>query len=712
MNKKSQDFRHSEKLCLFLILIKRSKNMANYIIGVVIGLVVALIIVLILKNTVFKDKSMTLLYVAIFIIMAVCGSVIQNQFFSASASSAPTPQEQIDNITSTIEDNWKNTNGGFTFEQIKLAQDDNECPSYADQIIDLKCYDYGSYVVFSFYDGGVYQNAVFYKSSDGLILDGIMNMHAEMTGIKWFLAYNTDSFKWVDGRDKESNYTISQNWIVWQKHDNLLSVSRQTPDFLVWQYTFRTNKDEAYKYALSNVATLTGQNITSHFIKFGDVELIGTGSTGYVKINSFYNYLYEQIKGEQYNTTKLIDASSCLCLPIPTALQPNYPISPSKQAEYDGAEFYGVYRCNIAVDLNYVKGNTTLNSTTKNEDYVDTLKEDDDYKDKVEVEEVQPGYSYSKLNVNFIDTNNSDLSKIDLMMSPINISFTCQDLGLTKTVVIDSVDKLKTGVEILVNKDANWNYLIDSEALIFDNFRGSFTVKDDTSTITFPYYYLDNFTIASVGLNPIGTIDSSLIDLATNPVRIILSNDKNTYQFVFNSNSDLNTYKSTLVEMGTYDYTILSEQLIFASVTGQLTINSTDKVMLFNYALGADDPLTFDIEVTTNGTTNNRFSLYSETSNVTLIRETLSSAKVYLVTCVIYDKDGKLMETFDHTHQVTGACSDTWTASNLVSGEEYTLQLRFTDRDDSSITYLSDIANFTFNSNTAYKVEYFVTKNQ
>lgn len=686
--------------------------MANYIIGVVIGLVVSLIIVLILKNTVFKDKSMTLLYVAIFIIMAVCGGVIQNQFFSASASSAPTPQEQIDNITSTIEDNWKNTNGGFTFEQIKLAQDDNECPSYADQIIDLKCYDYGSYVVFSFYDGGAYQNAVFYKSSDGLILDGIMNMHAEMTGIKWFLAYNTDSFKWVDNRDEEPNYTISQNWIVWQKHDNLLSVSRQTPDFLVWQYTFRTNKDEAYKYALSNVATLTGQNITSHFIKFGDVELIGTGSTGYVKINSFYNYLYEQIKGEQYNTTKLIDASSCLCLPIPTALQPNYPISPSKQAEYDGAEFYGVYRCNIAVDLNYVKGNTTLNSTTKNEDYVDTLKEDDDYKDKVEVEEVQPGYSYSKLNVNFIDTNNSDLSKIDLMMSPINISFTCQDLGLTKTVVIDSVDKLNSGIEILVNKDATWNYLIDSEALIFDNFRGSFTVKDDTSTITFPYYYLDNFTIASVGLNPIGTIDSSLIDLATNPVRIILSNDKNTYQFVFNSNSDLNAYKSTLVEMGTYDYTILSEQLIFASVTGQLTINSTDKVMLFNYALGADDPLTFDIEVTTNGTTNNRFSLYSETSNVTLIRETLSSAKVYLVTCVIYDKDGKLMETFDHTHQVTGACSDTWTASNLVSGEEYTLQLRFTDRDDSSITYLSDIANFTFNSNTAYKVEYFVTKNQ
>lgn len=685
--------------------------MSNYIIGIVIGLVVALIVVLILQNTVFKDKSMTILYVVIFVLMAVCGGFIQNKYFVVSASSAPTPQDQIDNITSTIEDNWKNTNGGFTFEQIQIAQDDNECPSYTDQIIDLKCYDYGSYVVFGFNDGGTYQNAVFYKSSDGLILDGIMNMHAEMTGIKWFLAYDTNSFKWVDGRNKEPNYTVSQNWLVWQKHDNLLSVSRQTPDFLVWQYTFRTNKDDAYNYALSNVATLTGQNITSHFIKFGDVELIGTGATGYTKINSFYNYLYEQIKGQSYNTNKLIDASSCLCVPIPTALQPNYPISPSKQTEYDGAEFYGVYRCNIAVDLNYVKGSTALNSTTKNEDYVDTLKKDDDYKDQVEVEEVQAGYSYAKLKLNFTDTNNSDMSKIDLMMSPITISLTCQDVNLTKTVVIDSIDKLKNGVEVLVNKDATWNYLIDSEALIFDNFRGSFTIRDDSSTITFPYYYLDNFTVASVGLNPIGTIDTRIIDLATNPVRIILSNDKNTYQFVFSSNSDLNAYKSTLVEMGTYDYTILSEQLIFASVTGTLTINSTDKVMLFNYALGADDPLTFDIDVTTNGTTNNRFSLYSETSNVTLIRETLSSAKVYIVTCVIYDKDGKLMETFTHTHQVTGTCSDTWTASNLVSGEEYTLQLRFTDRDDSKITYLSDIANFTFNSNTAYKVEYHVTKN-
>jgi len=69
------------------------------------------------------------------------------------------------------------------------------------------------------------------------------------------------------------------------------------------------------------------------------------------------------------------------------------------------------------------------------------------------------------------------------------------------------------------------------------------------------------------------------------------------------------------------------------------------------------------------------------------------------------------METFNHTHSVSGTCSDTWTATQLVAGQTYTLQLRFADRDDSSITYLSDIADFTFNSNVNYKITYNVIKN-
>ena len=467
----------------------------NYIVGVGIGLIIAIIIVLILQNTVFKDKKMTIVYVIIFLIFTISGGLLQKSFFTLNASAIPTPQEQIEELDTTVKDNWKNTNGGFTFEQIKKVQTDDEGPTYDDQIINLKCHDFGSYVVFSYKDGQVYQNAVFYKSSNGLILDGIINMHAQMKGIKWFYAYDLNSFKWVDHRNEDVSYKITQNWIVWQKHDNLLSVSRQQTDFLEWNYTFRTNKDKMANYVMQNVSNLTAQNATANFIKFKDVELIGTADKGLVKINSFYNYLYEQIKGENYNSIKLIDSTNCLCLPIPSALQKQFPISPAKKPDYNNADYYGVYRCNIAVNLSYVQGNKQVNSTTKNEDYVDTIKKDDKTKDKVTVEEVKSNYSFSKLNVNFLDTKNSDLSKINLSTKPVEIRFTCDSLKLSKTVIIDSVEKLNNGITVLLNKNATWSYYINSEALIFENFRGSFTVKSDATSLSFSYYYLDNFTV-------------------------------------------------------------------------------------------------------------------------------------------------------------------------------------------------------------------------
>ena len=684
----------------------------DYVIGAVIGLVVALIVVLILQNTVFKGKNMALLYAIVFILFAVAGGFVQKTSFSKveAASYTPTPQEQIKDVTDAIGDNWKNTNGGFTFEQIQKAQVDSEAPFHDDQIINLTCYDFGSYIVFGFKDGSKYQNMLFYKSNDGLILDGIINKHIAIPGMKWFFAYDLNTFKWVDHQDHEPTYEKHHDW-VWGDYDTLCSMSRSIPQFLEYSGYALTNKDETFKYCFKNIANLTGKNATSYFIKFGDVELIGTNTTGYTKINGFYNYLYEQIKGEQYNTTKLIDGSQCLCLPIPQDLQRNYPISPSKKAEYDNKDYYGVYRLNIAVNLSFKQGSTSLTSTVKNEEYVNTLKNDRNYQDQVAVEKITPATTYSKLNLSFVDERQSDLSQVDLLQYPVKVTFSCSDASQTKVVLIDNVSRLNDGLTLLLSKNVTWNYLIESEKLIFDNFRGSFTIKSDVTNMSMSYYYLNNYTIASVGLNPIGTIDASEIDLLNNPVKIILSNDDHTYQFSFDSNSDLNVYKNLLVEMGTYNYTILSKQLIFASVTGTLTITTTDKVMLFNYALGVKEALSFNINITTPYQSANRLYLYSDANSVALIRDTLSSAKVYVVNCVVYDRDGRLMENFNHTHSSTGTCSDTWTISHLTVGETYTLQLRFTDRDDSTKTYLSDITSFTYNTNAGYRLVYTAIQN-
>ena len=687
-------------------------SISDYIIGFAIGIVIALILVIVMHYTVFKNAKMTLYYVITIILFGIGGAAIQRTCFPLNRANAavPTPQEQIETITSTIEDTWKNTNGGFTFEQIQKAQDDNECPSAADQIINLKCYDYSSYIVFSFKHGSIYENAVFYKSSNGLILDGVINMTCDIPGMKWFLAYDTNTFRWYDGRNKEPNYFNETRWYM-HNYDNLVSVSRQSAYFICKDH-IRTNWNEASKYILKNAALFTAQNASANFIKFGDVELIGTKDTGYVKINSFYNYLYEQIKGTSYGTTKLIDCTNSLCLPIPAALQSSYPISADKKAEYGDVDYYGVYKCGIAVDLNWVKGNSTILSTTKNASYVDTLQNDDSTRNKVVVETLAPNYTYAKVNVSFADTRDSELTNVDLNRKPVKILFENADLHLKKVVTVDNVDTLTNGVTVLLNTSSTWTYLIESENLIFDNYRGSFSVSGKTGSLTFNYYYLDNFTIASVGLNPIGTVDTSAIDLAINPVRIVLSNTKHTYQFVFDNNTKLNTSLSMLVELGDYNYTILSKQLVFASVTGTLTITTTDKVMLFNYAVDvSNDALRFNITMTGDGPTTNSIKLSSTAANVALIREHLSSAQVYLVNCVIYDNDGRLVKSFTHTHSSTGACNDTWNLSGLTEGETYTLQLRFTDRDDSSITYLSDVTDFSYSSANKYLLTYTAAAN-
>lgn len=419
--------------------------LGNCVIGIAIGLVVALIISLILHFTCFKEKNMMILYVVMLVLFAACGGFVQYKYFNSNVEISVTPQEQVDSVIDAIGNNWTNTNGGFSFDQIMNIKDDDTAPVCDDQIIDMVCYDFGSYIVFSYKNGNVYENAMFYKSSNGLILDGMINMSAKMNNkykFPWW-RYVHDTFRWIDGRDKAPEYYKKKNFLG-QGNDNLISLSSQTASFF-YDDKIPMGYDDACNYAMQQASVLTGKNVADRFIKFGDVELIGTAGTGYAKINSFYNYLYEQIKGQDYGATKLVGCNSSLCVVVPDNLRQNYPIPADKKSEYGDSEFYGVYKCDIAVNLKYVQGNKTYTSTTKNEEYFEELENDKDYKDKVQVDEVEETAAYSKLNLSFRDTGNSDLTSLNLLTSPIKIVLQNATTGDTKTVVVDTLDKLQNG---------------------------------------------------------------------------------------------------------------------------------------------------------------------------------------------------------------------------------------------------------------------------
>lgn len=238
------------------------------------------------------------------------------------------------------------------------------------------------------------------------------------------------------------------------------------------------------------------------------------------------------------------------CVPIPDKLQSNYPISADKKAEYDNADYYGVYKCDIAFNCLYEKGNEVINTNDQVDQYIeDELKGDNS--DKVKVEDVDYTPSdVSILQVSLTKSSQSDdVSQVDFLNNPVTITFKNQELNLTKTLVIDSYSKITDISQIILEK-GTWSYEISSNVVLFEKFLGNFKIEKDNNIITFNYEYHDNFIVASVCLNPIATIDKTQINLATYPVKIILNNSKHTYQFLFNSNSMLDEKITQMVELG------------------------------------------------------------------------------------------------------------------------------------------------------------------
>lgn len=659
--------------------------LSNTIIGVCVGLVVALILTLVLHFTCFRERNMAFLYIAMFLVLALCGGFVQYRFFKEKLiDQMPTPQEQTQTTIDTIKDKWQNTNGGFTFDQIKKTQEDDTAPTCDDKILQIECCDFGSYVVFGYKSGDVYQNALFYKSPNGLIVDGMIHMRAQIDH-KWkFLAYwwyDIPTFRWVDFRDYNIDYVDNIFHV-----SNYISLSSQDASSFLHRYSFPNvhEWDKASAYAMKQAAILTGNNITSYFVKFDDVELIGTANTGYAKINSFYNYLYEQIQGTQYNSTKLIDANSVLCVPIAESLQSKYPIPASKKAEYGDKEFYGVYKCNVAVELKYLKASSTITESDKNKEFFEDLNNDNRYKDKVKVEEVVATNNYSKLNLSFKDTGNSDLTNLNLLTSPVTIIFTDTVSNATKKVVVDSVAKLNNGVNVLLEKNTNIRYEIRSNGLVFDDHDGTFKLTDSANSLTFNYYYINNFVSASFGLNPIGTVDMSKIDLSINPVKIILKNEKHTYTFTFDDNSKFETKISQMVELGEYEYAILSDTLVFASTSGKLTITTTDRDMLFNCAMVDSSVHSFALSFLEKREGQNGVHCELDTNFEDLIVDEFGSMTNVKAKMFIYTADGVLTSTFEKSMRSLGLTFNTstpywekgnYTAQVMVYTENSTLRL-------------------------------------
>lgn len=684
-------------------------------IGILVGSLLAILLCAIIKQLGNKIVT-TILIVATALLGGITGYWIQDKYFIDHSKELPTPQEQVKELDKNLKAGWTNANGGWTFAQIDKAQSDSDCPTIDDQIINMNCYNFDPYIVFSFYDNDIYQNILFYKSTNGLILDGMINVTADMgvTGFWIFKSYKIDTFKWIFEQNVEPYYNAIYSWLGSFQYDNLVSISRQEMKFVKSYTQAFMNNTEATSYSIKQANKLTADNATSHFIKFDNVELIGTSETSFRVINTYYNYLYSQVYSTEFNSTKLIDSTQSMCVPIPEDKQSQYPIKEDSKADYGNAEYYGVYRCDIAVNLTYKKGNKTIEASNKNKEYIKKISGDEKTKDLIKVDKVDSKNIYSKVDISFRDIKNSNLINLNLANTPINITFTSEDKKQIKVIKIDSLTKLNDGLSLLFLKDKTWTYLIDSQALVFDNARGSFNLTSTTNKLTFDYYYLNGYIVASVGLNPVGTVDQSQFDLSVNPVKIVLTNTKSkkTTEFTFNNNNMLNARLSQLLELGEYTYSILSDKLIFASSSGTITITQTDRVMLFNYALNSDvDNYTFTV-IKQGKKATSGIDIFSNNTNILEVLKAdypLLTVEDIKIGCTIYSSEQKILIDKISSTRVDGTTTMANDISSLAELDDYygqTLTIQLKIQLSNGKLFLSTPFDFTQNIHNGVYFEF------
>ena len=603
-----------------------------------------------------------------------------------------------------------NYNGGLTKTQIDAQKANDYCPQHDDVNDIIYIQDYGDIVCFykkttDSNGNTIYPNILFIKTAEGLKFDGALNMHGEEYA-GWFGI--GQSFTVEQQYSKIPEYNKSSVFIFDNPSDNFVDavgfsgfISRAVDLFSNRQARI----DKAHQYVV--------QNIYPYFLKFynNNVEIIQDTLTADGDFNYFYTFLYQNAKaydfGAASNGTKItggtlcVDVSELTVYPLPSELQGRYEIPNTNPKEY-----FGIYNCKVYLTCNYVK----KDDVSITSDYIiDGIKEDPiEQKDL----DIKPLCNIS-ISLTPQGTYTNSIIKNIVAESPVSISFYKNGV-LYKTVKFTK-DMFSSAKASLVNgfEKGTYTYEIDSAQLLFDSHSGTVNISN-SSGINFYYSYQNGKLVATFGISPVSNdVDYSNVDLSNYPVRIILNNTETneTTQFIFDTQAKVSETQSSLMKIGRYTYTILSEKLIFGSTSGNFEINSRNRNFDFSFGvINNRSDLDFTVVVSESANSSNgKFSLSGDSTSVQLLGSKLNLQN-YFVNITIFDDNGHIVQTFNHTHSGSGGCSDSFTASNLVAGTRYTAQMTYANGSDTSavgyIEYQSSTFSFTYQNATRYTFTY------
>lgn len=590
-------------------------------------------------------------------------------------------------VVDGLSDNFTGqANGGLTLEEIHEMRDDDNRPVTEDVFKTFYVTETAHYVivhreVIKVNEISVYPNLLFIKTNKGLIWDGAIKVTAEVPVSWWTAKHNFDKMK--VNLNFDLNVQNKLETIDWWEHikgfgalfyASINADSENVVTFSDFKTSFAKNfwganavaalinrdretallQNKIRKYLFDNVIEKYFQNFTD-LDTHATVELIhGRNEVENLEIlNSYVTYIWSQSKtADKSANSTVVDLSHYFDCYIPVALQNNYPIPSELQEQHNGREYYAMYFNKVFGNVYYSYSNNNIKR--------DNGKATDNASEhfvapQPEAEEIK---KYSKLEIKLNNTNNADLSNLSEIVT-IQIG--------TNLVNFNSVFETKhiavlTGVEL--------NYNISSENLIFETISGKITVNTTFATKVFNFSYYENQVPVLISLNNLSSVDLGEIDLSVSPVLIVLSNSENTYQFNFNSNVLLNEQMTRLVYLETYNYTILSNQLIFATNSGVLEISASNRIFVFNFAVPQSQPYVAILSDTIFSAPNSNALFFNYTNNTAVNVVSIKLTVYNLELDTVYISNKELVYS-------AGVYSTTiLPTSGLMQGVKYSFQIQ------------------------------------
>lgn len=616
-----------------------------------------------------------------------------------------------------------NTNGGLTRTEIDSQKANDDCPTIPDINDVIYIQDYNDFVCFykkTADSNGktIYPNIVFVKTADGLKFNGALNIigHAYYG---WFgMGYSYKVEQKIYEKPVYINQRVVQNG--WSR-TNLFLVSTGAEDYMITEgfngvITTIVNAVKFQEERIKQTQEFVIKNAYPYFLKFynDNVEIIQDRDNPDGDFNFFYDYLYRSASEYDYGTnnngekltygTCAVDVTNLTVYPLPDDLRDTYPIPNT-----DPTEYFGIYKTNVFITCNYEK----FDITSPYKDDEDLIKFVDD--DPITYRQIDTT-SLCDISATLMPTTSyyNNVITNAVRDNPVVITFYDSDgLEYRKIEFTDSSFTSAVGSRKSAFAKGSYTYDILSNQLIFNSYSGSLSITE-SGNVKFNYTYLDGKVLANFSLVPTSSdVDYSDIDLATYPVRIILNNEDRTqtYQFVFDAQAKVSETQSTLLLIGRYSYTILSEKLVFGSNTGSIDIKPRTRD--FEFAFGVvynRSDLAFSVTVSEEANSSNgSFRLSGDSASVQLLGSKLNLQNYY-VNITLFDANGHLVETLNHTHNGNGTCSGSWTLNNLIAGNRYTAQMTYANGTDISangyIEYQSSTFSFDYKDSTRYTFTY------